>query len=539
MNKKDLSPQEWRQYLINGISEDPYFEQDLIQNIQNYYIGINNIPKLADTSFSNLVETTADGRLKINTDVLSTMDDKELNIWRNWELRKWYPSSNVTVSNSTSVPGGSSVPRQNNTSTISTGRTTINPITLNPLSSVNSNTSIQHTVPYQFDRFDDLSVTTQQPRNTKSTDWFAHLLNRMLSVNANNKVAKLAKQYKMPSEQGVTKQAIITNGSYLTNQLLEKQKQEMLARYSNMQTSDMNYNLALMNYAQQQDQQYEDKQAALQAQSFESANKNISDTINWNKVNAGKAAYSKAKADTAMTNYRLDAEQKRILSNAQANKSFIYDTYVDAGKKAQYDRELQAQKYLAELQAKYYQQDAAIDKEANFWSDLANWPNLSEYISELSRSGITLSTAESEIINRWARDPQLVKQGLESDPQFRNLVLSKFKTSTDEVTTKYKSWFEDYLQKLNTRAQQQKDYLGGMYLARKNSVNTTPDNQLWEYKKGGKVQLLKEYIKGQQKEQESVRKNANEYHKRASKELSDQLGALDKEQLLLLKSIFK
>jgi hypothetical protein len=60
--------------------------------------------------------------------------------------------------------------------------------------------------------------------------------------------------------------------------------------------------------------------------------------------------------------------------------------------------------------------------------------------------------------------------------------------------------FEDYLEKLNTRVQQQKDYLGGMYLARRNSVNTASDNQLWEYKKGGKVQLLKEYIKGKQKE---------------------------------------
>jgi hypothetical protein len=39
-----------------------------------------------------------------------------------------------------------------------------------------------------------------------------------------------------------------------------------------------------------------------------------------------------------------------------------------------------------------------------------------------------------------------------------------------------------------------------MYLARRNSVNTASDNQLWEYKKGGKVQLLKEYIKGKQKE---------------------------------------
>lgn len=526
MNQKDLSIQDWRKYLLDGIAADPNFQKDLVTQIQNHYNGsTSQFPNLADTSFSNLISGSSTDGYKINTDVLSQIEDEELQKWRNWTLRNWVKQP---AASTPSTPTAKS-----------TVETTPKSITLDPIPSTNSSSSISHTIPYQFDKFDDLSVSVQKPRNTKSTDWIAHLLNRILSVQTNNKIAKLAKQYKMPSEQGVYKQAITTNGSYLTSQLLEKQKQDMLAKYGNMQTSNMDYNLSLMNQAQQQAQQYEDKQTALQAQNFESVNKNISDTINWNKVNAEKAAYSKAKADAAMTNYRLDAEQKRALSNAQANKSFIYDTYVDAGKKAQYDRELQAQQYLSELQAKYYQQDAAIDREANFWSDLANWPNLSEYISELSRSGITFNDEERNIINKWANNPSLIQQGLKSDPQFRNLVLSKFKTSTDEVTTKYKSWFEDYLAKLNARAQQQKDYLGGMYLSRRNSINTTPDNQLWEYKKGGKVQLLKEYIKEHQKEQESVRKNTNEYHKRASKELSAQLGALDKEQLLLLKSIFK
>jgi hypothetical protein len=58
------------------------------------------------------------------------------------------------------------------------------------------------------------------------------------------------------------------------------------------------------------------------------------------------------------------------------------------------------------------------------------------------------------------------------------------------------------------------------------------------FKKGGKLRVLQEVVKQNQREKESNRKASSDFHKRTSKELARQLGALDKEQLMLLKSIF-
>ena len=65
----------------------------------------------------------------------------------------------------------------------------------------------------------------------------------------------------------------------------------------------------------------------------------------------------------------------------------------------------------------------------------------------------------------------------------------------------------------------------------------TASNQI--FKKGGKLSVLKEVVKQNQREKESNRKASEQFHKRTSKELARQLDALDKEQLMLLKSIFK
>jgi hypothetical protein len=39
MSKRNLSPQEWRKYLIDGVSKDPKFQQNLIEEIQKKYTG--------------------------------------------------------------------------------------------------------------------------------------------------------------------------------------------------------------------------------------------------------------------------------------------------------------------------------------------------------------------------------------------------------------------------------------------------------------------------------------------------------------------
>jgi hypothetical protein len=79
------------------------------------------------------------------------------------------------------------------TSTSGNPTTTSTSGEFDPISHTNSYEPVSRTVPYNFDRFNDLSVLTSPPRNTKPTDWMAHLLNRFLSTNANNKIANLEK----------------------------------------------------------------------------------------------------------------------------------------------------------------------------------------------------------------------------------------------------------------------------------------------------------------------------------------------------------
>ena len=80
------------------------------------------------------------------------------------------------------------------------------------------------------------------------------------------------------------------------------------------------------------------------------------------------------------------------------------------------------------------------------------------------------------------------------------------------------------------------------------SIPTFQTNQ-WGYplpysrssymKSGGKMDRFLDFAKLIQKEQESVRTNTNNYHKRASTEYDKQVGRISREQLSLLMAIFK
>jgi hypothetical protein len=114
--------------------------------------------------------------------------------------------------------------------------------------------------------------------------------------------------------------------------------------------------------------------------------------------------------------------------------------------------------------------------------------------------------------------------------------------STDDVTKAYRISWQEEVNRINRDADNAAWDARRKYVAAEASLPYSISNQIFDfpiYKKGGKLKLLKELAKQRQKEQESTRKNSQEFHKRASKELSEQLVALNKEQLLLLKAVFK
>jgi hypothetical protein len=170
-------------------------------------------------------------------------------------------------------------------------------------------------------------------------------------------------------------------------------------------------------------------------------------------------------------------------------------------------------------------------------SDPSRWEMLSQYAAEFVNSGALTDVAEKAIVGNQALSPDAVKQKLQQDPQFRNLILTKLLTGTDDVTKRFKAAFDEYIKRLNRDydAAYNRHYM--QHQATRAALPVTVSNQI--FKKGGKLSVLKEVVKQNQREKESNRKASEQFHKRTSKELARQLDALDKEQLMLLKSIFK
>jgi ribosome-associated translation inhibitor RaiA len=125
--------------------------------------------------------------------------------------------------------------------------------------------------------------------------------------------------------------ATTSNASYLTNQLLEKQKQEVLARANQTLTSNADYNLAKMRQAEDVASQYTDKQASVTAQGYEQDAQAVNKAANYNLQQNIKAANTNAERLAAVDELYNKADQKRIVSNASAITDSIRDYVSDKG----------------------------------------------------------------------------------------------------------------------------------------------------------------------------------------------------------------
>ena len=85
--------------------------------------------------------------------------------------------------------------------------------------------------PYRnpFDPNLDIPLTLNKPEHIPWTDWIPHTMQLMNAHAANNKLAKLQQKMSFPKQVAPQKNAIVTD-AYGQRQLLEKQKQELLAK---------------------------------------------------------------------------------------------------------------------------------------------------------------------------------------------------------------------------------------------------------------------------------------------------------------------
>ena len=398
-------------------------------------------------------------------------------------------------------------------------------------------------VPPKYDNpFDpSLDISLGKPEHIPWTDWIPHTMQLINAHTTNNKLARLQKQMSFPRRMAPQKNAIITD-AYAQRQLLEKQKQELLARADNTQVSNMDQKMAIMRQAEEQAGKYNDAQSQLQAQEYAQTKKDVNDVANWNLVQRAEVANHKAKVNSAAYNNWLNAESQRLTSNAAARKSYLYDMYKDYGLYKQdqrfNDRAYKDSQLKLQLSDKLTQLSNIYSQQA----DPATWRLLSQYAVELARNPESgLSDSDIQLINQNSGNSEKVIEVLKNNARFRNLIVAKLQTGNDETSKSYRAAYE------SDKARLDKDYDNAynaayrQYEGARSALPATVSNQIFDrglFKKGGKLSVLKEVVKQNQREKESNRKASEQFHKRTSKELARQLGALDKEQLMLLKSIF-
>lgn len=386
-----------------------------------------------------------------------------------------------------------------------------------------------------FDSVSNMPLTFNKPAHIPWTDWIPHTMQLMNAHAANNKLAKLQKKMSFPKQVAPQKNAIVTD-AYTQRQLLEKQKQELLARADATQIANIDQKMAIMRQAENQAGKYNDAQAQLQSQEYKQTKKDANDVANWNLVQRTEVANHNAKVNSAAYNNWLNAEKQKVASDSTARKSYLYDMYKDYGLYKQ-DRRLNERAYKeAQLKLDLTKKLSELENIFQDKSDPSRWEMLSQYAVEFVNSGALTDEAEKAIVGNQALSAEAVKQKLQQDPQFRNLILTKLLTGTDDVTKRFKFAFDEYIKRLNRDydVAYNRHYMQNQ--ATRAALPVTVSNQI--FKKGGKLKVLQEVVKQNQKEKESNRKASSDFHKRTSKELARQLGALDKEQLMLLKSIF-
>lgn len=140
-----------------------------------------------------------------------------------------------------------------------------------------------------FSSASDTPLTFNKPKHIPWTDWIPHTMQLMNAHAANNKLAKLQKKMSFPKQVAPQKNAIVTD-AYAQRQLLEKQKQELLARADATQVANIDQKMAIMRQAEEQAQKYNDAQVQLQSQEYAQTKKDVNDVANWNLVQRAEVA---------------------------------------------------------------------------------------------------------------------------------------------------------------------------------------------------------------------------------------------------------
>lgn len=345
-----------------------------------------------------------------------------------------------------------------------------------------------------------------------------------------------------PKIQPAYRQQEVTN-AYAQNQMLENEKNDLLQRAAAMDGSDINQNLRQRIAAQEQAQKYTQTQMANMENETNQTRREWNSIQDWNTQQSVNSANFNRKVDAAAFNDLLDTIKTKILSLTNNFNTWTRDMYTNFGEYLKTKRLNEDGLTKANAYAKYsFDANRAYDQYYKVVEDKAYWPGYNQLINDLL-SGDTHDPKIGEF-----RDKVLKGELVQGTPEFKQAIDQILTSTTEPLIVRQKNAYTAYVDKIQKQAENMAQKAGVDYSRTIASIPTFQTNQ-WGYplpysrssymKSGGKMDRFSDFAKLIQKEQESVRTNTNNYHKRASTEYDKQVGRISREQLSLLMAIFK
>lgn len=381
------------------------------------------------------------------------------------------------------------------------------------------------------------------------SDWLPLTVKNIIDNTAALRTGKLERLKRFPKVIAPQEYAKVTN-AYAQRQLLEKQKADVLHRSGFNPTSDLAGNLNARMKGEEIASQITDKQAALKSQEYNDTIKQVQDVANRNKMYSVNAANENMRSNAAAWNSILDSRVKQNERIASNLGTYVVDMYTNYG-------EYLKTKRLNENAAKRanaYNQFSKTRRELlkplqQLQNSPQTWEKFDEFRGALESEGLNnLSDNEKRIWNEAAQS-----QNPYNNPEFVRLITNQLKNGTSAAAQRYRSLYKQDLRNLSDQVASQIQLKQDQLQSILASIDTYVTNQ-WGYNPENKVHksVLSVHKSGgtidptftrlerlRQKEQQSIRENSQRRNEMYSDNLNKQLDRISKEELALLRAIFK
>lgn len=389
--------------------------------------------------------------------------------------------------------------------------------------------------PHQLS-FDSLTSTPKQPG---WSDWIA-LGSQLGNDLYNNRQQELLQsEMKFPKKSYSSPDYLMDNG-FFTRSLLNKQANQIRSNATRNLSSNAEYNFAVAGQAEDAASKLNLEAARIKAERTAQEKMNFHNVLEQRKAGQTEAANFNTMQSAAAWNNSLNATQKRLERDNASLNSYIGNMTTSLGEylktKRLNENNLMRAQAKEQLSKSYNNRLAAYQND----QDITKWKDFGGLYDAMMTAG---GWGDDEEMGTWKRT--WAEQGSLDANQ-----LAKVNAwLMTDAGAEWRAKWSDYLDK---RQRQFYDEVNGDQLAYETTISRIPayvTNQFgWSFpdkrrnitlKQGGTIDKLSNFTRQYMQEQQHVRKSQDTRNQTLQRSLSQQLERLSREQLILLRSVFK